>query len=243
MSKRQELREKRKRQERIQRLALVLGVVLVVVSIGAIIISQNNVPVGEIVSITPSASLPNANGRELGNSEATVTIEVWEDFQCPACRFFTQDVEPRLIADYVATGKAHYIFRFYPFIDGAGANSGGESDQAANASMCASEQGRFWDYHGMLFANWNNENQGAFANRRLQAFAETLGLDMTAFNKCFSANTYKDEITKDFNNGNAMGVNGTPSVFVNGVTVGEVGRIPTYEQIAQAVDAALAANP
>ncbi len=81
--------------------------------------------------------------------------------------------------------------------------------------MCANEQGRFWDYHDMLFANWNGENQGAFADARLVAFADTLGLDMDAFNSCFDAQKYQDQVLSDTADGQALGVQGTPTLFVN----------------------------
>jgi protein-disulfide isomerase len=71
--------------------------------------------------------------------------------------------------------------------------------------------------------------------------AENIGLDMTAFNKCFDANTYKNDIQADFDLGNQMGVSGTPSVFVNGARAGQPGYIASYQEIADAVEAALAA--
>ena len=66
---------------------------------------------------------------------------------------------------------------------------------------CANEQDKFWEMHSILYANWNGENQGAFSSRRLQAMAESLGLDMDAFNSCFSANKYESEIQADFDLG------------------------------------------
>ena len=117
-----------------------------------------------------------------------------------------------------------------------------ESDQAANASMCAAEQGRFWDYKEILFANWDGENQGAYADRRLLAFAESLGLEMDGFKKCFNSNTYQTQIDKDFSDGLATGVESTPSIFVNGELVTNpdgANLVPTYEDVAAAIDAAL----
>jgi protein-disulfide isomerase len=139
----------------------------------------------------------------------------------------------------VKTGKARYVFRLYPFLDDGSASK--ESDQAANASLCAAEQGRFWDYHDMLFANWNSENAGAFTDKRLVAFAESLGLNLTDFNACFDDNKYKDQIAKDLADGKSAGVTGTPSLFVNGVIV-RPGFVPTYNDISQAVEAALASQ-
>jgi protein-disulfide isomerase len=104
--------------------------------------------------------------------------------------------------------------------------------------MCANEQGKFWEMHATLYANWNGENQGNLSDRRLQAMAQSIGLDMNAFNACFSANKYKADIQADLDKGKQMGVNGTPTVFVNGNVIGQQGKIATYDDIKQAVDTA-----
>ena len=239
MSKRQARREQIRRKEMRGRL-FAIGLI----SIGAIflvflVISPYLTPVGEVATAEPR-TYPQADKTALGDPKAPVKIDVYEDFQCPACLNFTEDVEPRIIENLVQTGKVYYVFHNYPFIDGDGAGNGGESDQSANASMCASEQGKFWEMHGTIFANWNNENQGAYADRRLRSFAEKTDLDMDAFDACFNANKYKKEIQADFDGGIALGVSGTPSVFVNGVIVNP-GYVPSYEEINTAVEAALAA--
>ena len=104
--------------------------------------------------------------------------------------------------------------------------------------MCAADQGRFWDYHQMLYENWKGENEGNFSNSRLKAFAESLNLNMDEFEACFDENRFKDEINADMAAGQGMGASGTPSVFVNGKIVSP-GKVPSYEEIKAAVDAAL----
>ncbi|HEX9331975.1 MAG TPA: thioredoxin domain-containing protein [Anaerolineales bacterium] len=236
ISKRQERREKMQRQQQRQRLIviglIVLGAALVVF---AVIWPQIKSP-GEIITVTPVA-LPNPNGLSLGDANAPATIEVFEDFQCPACQSFTESIEPLVIENLVTPGKARYVFHNYPFIDGSGAKGGGESDQASNAAMCANEQGKFWEMHSTLYANWNGENKGNLSDQRLQLMAKSIGLDMDAFDKCFSANKYEADIQADFDKGLQMGVNGTPTVFVNGKQVGQPGKIASYDEIKQAVDA------
>ena len=235
-SKRQERREKMRSQAQRSRL-MMIG--LIVVGAGllvfAVVFSQQRA-IENIVTLTP-ASLPSPDGQTLGEPNAKVSIEVFEDFQCPACQGFSESIEPLIIQYLVETGKAKYTFRNYPFIDGAGAGNGGESDQAANASMCANEQGKFWDMHAILYAN-SEENQGAFTSRRLQAMAQSIGLDMSAFKSCFKADKYKNGIQADFDLGKQMGVSGTPTAFVNGKQVGQPGKIPTYDDIAQGVEQA-----
>lgn len=236
VSKRQERRERMQRQQQRQRLVLIGLVVLGALLVAFALIYPNVKSVGEIITVTPGA-LPNANGLSLGDAKAPATIDVFEDFQCPACRSFTESIEPLITQNLVSTGKARYVFHNYPFIDGNGASNGGESDQAANAAMCANEQSKFWEMHAIIYANWNGENQGSLSDRRLQAMAQSIGLDMNAFNACFNANKFKADIQADFDKGLKMGVNGTPSVFVNGHSVGQPGKIASYDEIAQAVNA------
>ena len=237
-SKRQERRE-RMRQQEMRRRLLTIGLITVGAAflVFAIVWPQIK-SVGEIITVTPP-SLPDAEGLGLGDPNAPVTIDVFEDFQCPACRFFNESIENLIAEHLVKPGKVYYVFHHYPFIDGAGAASSGESDQAANASMCANEQGKFWEMKAILFANWNGENQGNLSNRRLQAMAESIGLDMGSFNDCFDANKYEADIQADFEKGDEMGVSGTPSVFVNGTRVGQEGKVAAYEEISQAVDLAI----
>lgn len=239
-SKRQIVREQRIKRQRQQRVLTIVVVTVIAIVVAFFLIAPSirnaMTPVGEITRITPEAR-PNADGKAIGDPNAPVLVEVWSDFQCPACQDFAQSVESQIIQNYAATGKVRYEYRHFPFLDDRAGTK--ESDQSANASMCASEQGKFWEYHDYLFANWNGENKGAFNDRRLVAFAEALGLDMAKFNDCFSRNAYQDVIDKDLADGEQAGVQGTPSVFVNGQII-RPGFVPSYEEVAQAIDAALA---
>lgn len=235
ITKRQAVRDKRRQQQRRQRLIVLLVVVGAALIVSGLLILPSMLPAGDIVQITPK-SRPMVDGRNLGDPNAPVKIEVFEDFQCPSCRSYSEQFEPQIVETYVATGKVYYTFRHFPFLDDNQVRK--ESDQAANASMCAAEQGRFWDYHDMLFANQKGENQGTFLDRRLIAFAEALGLDMAAFNACFEENRYKAEIEADLALGAELGVQGTPSVFVNRKLL-TPGFVPSFADISQAVEAAL----
>lgn len=236
VSKRQERRAKMQRQQQRQRLIVIGLIVFVAVLVVFAVIWPQIRSVGEIIAVTP-ATLSNPAGLSLGDANAPATIDVFEDFQCSACKRFTDNTEPLIVENLVATGKARYVFHNYPFLDGNSVGSSGESDQAANASMCANEQDKFWEMHGILFANWNGENQDAFSDRRLQSMAESIGLDMNAFNSCFNANKYNAEIQADFDKGQEMGVSGTPTVFVNGNRVGQENQVASYDAIVQAVNA------
>ena len=242
MSKRQEIRERRNK-ERLRNRVLVI---LLVVAGAAIITFALILPglkgqsaAGTIVQITPAVRTAALNKTSMGDPNAPVKMDVWEDFQCSGCKSYSQNLEPQVIQTYVDTGKVFYTFHFYPFIDGGQ----GESHQAADAAMCAMAQGRFWDYHDMLFANWIGENQGSFTDSRLVAFALGIKLNMTAFNQCFKANTYSAEIQQDMDAGAKLGVPPTPGIFINGKTVvSSAGAtfLPSLDDISKTIDATLA---
>jgi protein-disulfide isomerase len=238
-SLRKEMKDKRRKERQKQRqmatLAIIIGGAILV---GLIFLSgylKSSAPVGDFTVITPDVH-PQVNGTTMGDPNAPVRIDVFEDFQCPACQYYSENIEHQVIDNLITPGKVYYVFHNYPFLDDRAATK--ESDQAANASMCAADQGRFWDYHQMLYANWKGENEGNLSDKRLTAFAESLGFDMTKFNACFKANQFKDQINADLKLGQDMGAQGTPSLFVNNKIVAP-GQVPTYEEIKAAVDAAL----
>ena len=237
MSKRQEIRDKHRRQQKQQRTIVIAMVIVGALLVVSALIYPSLKPVGQITAITPQVFNTTVNLNTLGDPNAPVKVDVWEDFQCPSCRNFTLNDEPQIIKQYVETGKVFYTFHSYAFIDSQVATK--ESQQAANAAWCAGAQNRFWDMQTMLFANWNGENQGSFTNKRLVAFAENLGLNMTDFNACFNQDQYKAEIDADFTKGQSMGVTGTPTIFVNGILVGN-GYVPPFSEISTAIEAALA---
>lgn len=237
MSKRREVRARRERRRRLRALTLIAIVVGAALVLGFLVIYPSIEPIGDVVAITPHPR-PTAQGRMLGDPQASVLIEVYADFQCFACANFAQSTERLLEQNYVATGKARLAYRQFPFL-------GTESFRAADASLCADAQGRFWDYHDILFANLSGVNQGAFSDRRLIAFAESLGLDMQAFRACFDASFYRDEISAEKQAGMALGIDSTPTIVVNGKIVrgAAANLIPSYEMIAAAIEAALADQP
>jgi protein-disulfide isomerase len=243
MSKRQEIRARRQRQRLINRILVIVMVVLGVGLIAAAIIVPN-LPqsTASVTDITPAASTnftAPVNRNSIGDPNAPVKVDVWIDFQCSACSFYSTSTEPSVIKDYVETGKALYTVHFAPIISNY-APGNTESEHAANAALCAADQGKFWEYHNTLFANWKGENIGAYADNRLIAFAQSVGLKMSDFKSCFNANKYSDYIAQDFTAGQNLGINGTPSVFVNNTQVGQQGKIANYDDISAAIEAALA---
>ena len=190
-----------------------------------------------------SGKYPMANGNSIGDPNAPAKLDVWVDFQCSACVRFTKDIEPLIIKTYVETGKVYYTFRFFPFISSFSPGNT-ESEDSANAALCAAEQGKFWEYHDVLFANWDGENAGAFAVDNLIALAKPLGLNMGDFRKCVTGHRYQGMIDTDYNNGRALGVSGVPTIFVAGqraISASGERNVPGFPDISQAIDAALEA--
>jgi protein-disulfide isomerase len=244
ISKREAIKAQRTKKKRRQRMNTILWVggfiILLILVLISPTIYNSLKPTGSFVQITPETH-PLENGKSIGDPNAKVTIDVYEDFQCPNCKIYADSIEKQVVdSSYITDGQVYYVFMQFPFLDKNSITK--ESHQAANASMCAMEQGRFWDYHDMLFANQGAvENGGAYNNKRLQAFAESLGLNMTEFNQCFSSDKYSSQIEADYQSGIAAGINGTPSVVVNGQII-TPGFVPTYDEIKSAIDTALASG-
>ncbi len=163
----------------------------------------------------------------LGEDDAPVTIIEFSDFECPFCaRAYTtvKQVEEK----YVASGQVKIVFRDFPLGFHA------EAVPAAMAAECAQDQGMFWEYHDLIF-----ENQGLLASSQYVVWAEELGLDMDAFNSCFDSSEHSAEITADLADGQKLGVQGTPSFFVNGVQISGAQPFSVFEA---AIEAALEAS-
>ena len=131
--------------------------------------------------------------------------------------------------DYVDQGQVRFVFRHLAFI-------GDESRWAAEASECANEQGRFWDYYDRLFAEQAGENNGAFNPEHLKRFAVEIELDTDQFNQCLAASKYRAKVQQEVTEAQRLGVRSTPTLFVNGrlVTNGS-----HYQALQAAIEAAL----
>ncbi|KKL88309.1 hypothetical protein LCGC14_1925980 [marine sediment metagenome] len=119
-------------------------------------------------------------------------------------------VLPLIEEEFVLPGKAKVEMRCIAIL-------GDESELAAQAAECANDQGRFWEFHDTLYANQApDHNSGAFSSENLKRFAEALALDTVAFDSCLDSGKYASKVRKDTNAARQMGVNSTPTIFVNG---------------------------
>ena len=166
------------------------------------------------------------NDPVLGDPDAPVTIVSFEDYQCPSCGKSFAETFPRLKSDYIDTGKIKYVYRDFPLT-----NIHPEALSAAEASECADDQGKFWEYHDLLFIN-----QGNLGTQFYASIATTLGLNFEQFAKCMASGKNREEVQNDFTYGVSVGVSGTPTFFINGIKL--VGAQP-YETFQQIIDAEL----
>lgn len=189
------------------------------------------------ISATPSAETASIKVKPedavLGNASAKVTIIEFGDFQCPFCGRFFREVEPQLKKDYIETGKASFVYKHLAFL-------GKESVDAANASLCAKEQSKFWEYHDKLYQTQKGENQGAFALPALKQFAKELGLNSSQFDNCLDSQNYAAQVQVDTTEINSKGYFGTPTTFINDTVV--VGAQP-YVTFKAVIDEKLASQP
>lgn len=158
----------------------------------------------------------------IGDPDAPVEIVEYSDFGCPYCAQHARDIKPSIIADYVDTGVARYVWRDYPL-------QGEDSERAALAGRAAQEQGRFWEFHDALFA----ESGSRLDSERLYAAAKDAGLDLDAFQDSVRAEEHRSLVEAGREQATELGLTGTPSFTVNGERI--MGAQP-YEVFAEVIE-------
>jgi protein-disulfide isomerase len=163
-------------------------------------------------------------GHAKGPANAAVTVVEFSDYECPYCRRAEPVVE-QMLREYA--GRVRFEYRHFPL-----ESIHPQARGAAEAAVCAEEQGRFWEYHAQLFG----EGKG-LAKPQLIEHATKAGLDVAAFQACLGAGRGRERVDTDLAAGRAAGVTGTPAFFVNGVPYSGVMPI---EEFRRALDAELA---
>jgi len=193
------------RQRRITQIITIAAIALVVV-VGVVFSVISN-KASTNVALPPAAVVANGAGLTY-NTAATPVLDVWEDFQCPACANF-EKVNGQTLHDVVTSGKAKVVFHILSFI-------GPESVILANASGCADQVGKFLDFHSYLYAHQLTENSGFWGNNSVIAAAKAAGITEAKFAECVNAGTYSKWVQNIEKNGQDQNINQTPTVRING---------------------------
>lgn len=138
-----------------------------------------------------------------GAADAPVTLLEFSDFHCPFCKRVVatlKDLQERY------PGKLQIAYRHFPLT-----SLHPQARQAAEASRCAQDQGKFWEYHDLLFANAPQASP-----QELERYAEEIGLDVSKFNRCLVQSMHHDAVQRDIDEATELGMTGTPAFFING---------------------------
>jgi protein-disulfide isomerase len=163
----------------------------------------------------PPVEIPIGTSPVLGLANATHTVVIFSDFECPFCGEFARDAFPA-VKQLADEGKVRFVFKQFPL------QNHPHSYVAAQAALCAEEQGRFWEYHDILYAH-----QDALTREDLESYAPAAGLNATKFQSCMSLPASRVDAERLL--GQQMGVTGTPTFFFDGRKV--VGALSTEEFI------------
>ena len=187
------------------------------------------VPDGTVAAEQPGEvrryEIPEDDDPVYGPENAPITIIEFSDYECSYCRKWHVEVWPHLLEAY--PDQIRLVYRDFPLT-----NIHSNATPAASAANCAREQDRYWEFNERLFSMVNELSASGY-----QAYAEELVMDMAAFNECLDSGRYNDEVMADFEYAANLGVNSTPTFFVNGIPV--VGAQP-FEVFSQLIDQELA---
>jgi protein-disulfide isomerase len=172
---------------------------------------------------SPVFSISTTDQPSLGNADAPVTIIAFTDYQCPSCAALHPELE-RLVKEY--TGRVRLITRDFPL------NQHPEAFKAAEAAEAAREQGRYWEYVQILL-----RNQSALGVEKLKDYAGELKLDRARFDSALDSGKFTEAVQRDVEDGMKLGINGTPTLFINGRRVSVKG----YDELKASVEAAFKA--
>lgn len=170
------------------------------------------------------------NGTTLGKSDAPVTIYLYEDFQCPFCGQFSRDTFPKLVNDYVRSGKVKMVSEPLAFL-------GPDSKTAARAALAASKQNHYWPYYSLLFENQGEENSGYVTGDFLKGLAQkTPGLDVNKWDGQRTGSSFDSELNAAQSKAGSEKVNSTPTLIVSGSKgKKKLAGLRDYDQISSAI--------
>lgn len=153
-------------------------------------------------TVPPPVNVEVANNPFRGPEDAVITMIEFGDFRCGYCKRFNDETLASLMEQF--DGKLRIVYRDYPVL-------GPESLTAALAAECADDQGKFWEFHDLVYGAQDQMTREAYI-----AHAQTLELDVETFTTCLDTEVHRAEVIEDYVAGQEAGVTGTPTFFING---------------------------
>ena len=175
------------------------------------------------------------NASAIGDESSNLTIVEFGDYQCPNCARFHKETKDPIVKNFVDTGKVKFIFKDFIVND---LPSDRASTLAAEASYCAAEQGRYWEYHDELYRNSKGENTGWVTKDSLKQFANNIRVpDLMQFSGCIESHKYSSLVAQNDNLARSIGLTGTPSfILYNGTTPIAIQGAYPYEVFDQVIN-------
>lgn len=164
----------------------------------------------------------------MGSPDAPVLVEEFSDFQCPYCALYVRETFPQIRETYIEAGKVRYVFRQLPL------PMHRHAQPAAEASLCAVEQGKFWAMHDRLFAEQNQWAGQADATFYFKQLAGKLGLDRAQFDACLDGHATAPRVAQDVQDAIHKGARGTPFFLINGTPLSGAHPFANFEKVIEA---------
>ena len=179
---------------------------------GWLVYSANHKSTAEPSSTAPvpAAAADGFRGFTLGSDAAPIEVTEYSDFECPWCAAFATVQMPVVREQLIATGKVRWRYREFPL------SAHKYSHLAALAAQCAGEQARFWEMHDALFTRHQWAQTGKDPSDLFRRFAKDIGVDVDKYDACMRSQRYAGRIDASYQEGEARGVQGTPTFFVDG---------------------------
>ena len=160
-----------------------------------------------------------AKAEKVGPDSAPAKLVVFSDYQCPGCGQWASQVQPRLVEEFVKAGKLQIAFYDFPLLQ-----IHKYSFLASRAARCAGEQDRFWEMHDYIFGRQSDWSFASSAPvKTFESYARTVGVDGPRFDTCLESDRFADVVSANRLLGTQLGINGTPTVILNEMKLGDPG--------------------
>lgn len=173
----------------------------------------------------PEIPLSIGNSPVLGNENAPLVIYEFSDFSCPFCsRAALQEPMPQIITEYVSSGKARLVWKYFP--------GHGQGVAAQLVGYCVNEQGLFWEFHDIVFQNQQDANN----MKKMKELSQVIGADSSSLEQCIKSDKYNLLMEQDINMGKSNGVKGTPTLIINNK---KIEGVSSFKRIKKIIDSEL----